>query len=306
MQTLPTQNDEDWLTDRPAPYFPNLCSVQAIGADPTDPDATFYRKQSAGAARWISNVTVNHRFSCYLLRMRSNRWDLYGPIGDPLGPCKGNPITEVRETPELVSVERETFLQEACTIVGDPKLTLLACAEGHAGASAADHANFKVVCRRMIAEAGPADLEQVYLLDSRRWPCRVTGVFANVANLSPTMQDVFLDRVEWLQNSWPMVWEEFREILADRLAQLRPDYVGQILRECGRAAGMAEHHITAVLAKWVLASPGPKYRFALHIVETLREGLVYQPGAAETFSPEIVERRGAAVVKDYKRRLTLG
>ena len=63
---------------------------------------------------------------------------------------------------------------------------------------------------------------------------------------------------------------------------------------------MSEDHITAMVGKWMLASPGPRCRFVEHIVATLREGLVYHPHSAETFSPEIVEPHGAAVVSDYK------
>ena len=43
----------------------------------------------------------------------------------------------------------------------------------------------------------------------------------------------------------------------------------------------------------------------MHIVETLGEGLVYEKHTAETFSDEIVQHRGADVVKDYAKHLNL-
>lgn len=58
-------------------------------------------------------------------------------------------------------------------------------------------------------------------------------------------------------------------------------------------------HITAMVNKWLLASPVQGFHFARHIVETLREGLIFQQNTAETFSPEIIERLGAAVIEGY-------
>jgi hypothetical protein len=119
------------------------------------------------------------------------------------------------------------------------------------------------------------------------------------------MQDVFLDRVPWIQNSWPLNARDAIDVLAHHLARLRQSYVCELLSDCGHVAGMSKDHITAMVNKWLLASPVQGFHFARHIVETLREGLIYQQYTAETFSPEIIERRGAAVVKDYKKHLTL-
>lgn len=291
--------------DRPPPLIPGLCSVQAICADSDSPLVTIYRKRTA-AADWIARTAMAQRFESYLLLHGSGRWELYNAEAQPTGHGKALPPTKTRESTTPVPVDREVLLDEACAIVGDPALTLLACAEAHAGASAADHSNFRIICRRMIEEASPADLEQVYLIDSRRWPCRVSGVFANAANFSPEMQDTYLDRLKWLNNSWPLVQQDFHEALADRLAKVRGDYASRLLRDCGRAAGLSDNQIIILQTKWALASPGPKHRFALHLVETLKEGLIFEKNTAEIFSPEIVRHHGKAVVKDFKRRLTLG
>ena len=306
MTTSPTRNIRDIFFDRTPPHLLNCCSVQAIASDPASPILTIYRRLPTDAATWINDAARTRLFDAYLLRHdRDDIWELYSAHGLPLdggdalqSATSGNPTTPV-------PVDRAELIQEARELTGDPGLSLIACREDHAGASAADHSNFNIMCRRMIGEATPADLEHVVIIDSRRWPCPVTGVFANVARLSPAMQDVFLDRQKWLQKGWPMVSRDFQEVLADRLARLRADYVCELLRHCGKVARMSEARITAMEAKWLLASPGPKYRFALHIVETLREGLLFEKGMAETFSPEIVRSHGKAVVKDYKGHLTL-
>lgn len=303
MQT-PYKPDHEIAVNEPlTPFIPNLWNVLAVGSDPTSPLVTICRGQRTTAADWIANAVKQKRFEFYQLRFDEDDWEFFDGLGKQTGPFSCLSESRATESTTVVPVDRAAFLREARDLVEDEGLTLIACAEGHAGASAADHSNFEVVCRRMLAEASPADLEQVYLLDSRRWPCRVTGVFANVAKLSPTMQDVFLDRVKWIQNSWPMIHRDFRAILADRLAKLRYDYVSNLLQDCARSAGMPEERCTAMLAKWALASPGPRCRFARHIVETLAKGLVFQEGAAETFSPEIVESHGAAVVKEYEAKL---
>jgi len=305
MTTSSTRNICDIFFDRTPPHLPDRYSVQAIGSDPASPILTTYRRRPFNTADWISEAAKTERFESYLLRRGSGRWELYNDHGELTDRGDPLPFNQSGESTTPVPVDSTAFLQEARELTGDPGLSLIACREDHAGASAADHSNFNIMCRRMIGEATPADLEHVVIIDSRRWPCPVTGVFANVARLSPAMQDVFLDRQKWLQKGWPMVSRDFQEVLADRLARLRADYVCELLRHCGKVARMSEARITAMEAKWLLASPGPKYRFALHIVETLREGLLFGKGMAETFSPEIVRSHGKAVVKDYKGHLTL-
>lgn len=307
VMNTPSQSDTlDIDIDRPPPLIPGLCSVQAAGANPASPILTIYRKEASTAADWIAEAALDKRFDAYLRRRGDGYWEGWNVHGKPTYGGNTLPVIPFRELTTSVAVYRAAFIQEARGSIGDAELTLLACAEGHAGASAADHANFKVVCCRMIEEAAPADLEQIYLIDSRKWPCRVTGVFANVANLSPGMQDIFLDRLKWIRNSWPLVVRDFHEILADRLATVRIDYTHGLLLDCARAAGFPENQIIGLRSKWMMASPGPKYRLALHLVETLHEGLITEKNSAESFSPEIVKRYGAKVVKDYKRRLTVG
>ena len=306
MNTSSQSNTHPLVIAQPSLAITGCFTVQAAGTDPAGPIMTIYRRRAATASEWIARAARDERFDAYLLSRSSGQWKLYNAHRQPTDGGEFLPVIPFEESTAHVCVDRTAFLHEARESAGDPALALLVCAEGHAGASAADHANFNVVCRRMIEEASPADLEQIYLFDSRKWPCRVTGVFANVANLSPEMQNIFLDRVKWIQNSWPLVVQDFHEILADRLSTVRSDYTHGLLLDCARAANFPENQFIGLRSKWIMASPGPKYRLALHLVETLREGLITGKNSAETFSPKIVKRCGAKVVKDYKRRLTVG
>jgi hypothetical protein len=111
---------------------------------------------------------------------------------------------------------------------------------------------------------------------------------------------VFLDRHKWLKNSWPMVANHFRDTLADRLSKVRGDYIHSLIEDCGHATGMSRDIIAGMQAKWSLASSGTKYRFAQHVVEVLHKGLVYDPGKAEQFDPDFVEKNAEDVVKNYR------
>jgi hypothetical protein len=289
------------------PMFADLCSVQAADANPAGPILTIYHEQPSTAADWIAEAARDKRFEAYLRRGGKGYWERWDVNGEPTDGGNYLPFIPFQESTTPVPVDRAAFLQEAREFTGDAGLSLIACREGHAGASAADHSNFDVVCRLMIADADPADLDHVVIIDSRKWPCPVTGVFANVARLSPTMQDVFLDRVPCIQNSWPLDVGAFHTRLMYRLVNFRQSYVFGLLRDCGHVARMSEDRITAMMAKWKLASGMSRYKIAIHIVETLGEGLVYEKQTAETFSEEIIQGRGADVmkiVKDYTKHIT--
>lgn len=298
---------DNYRTDRLAPhqqpFHIGLYGAQAIGPDPTGAHVTIYRKKFESITQWIKTFARHNRIAGFLTKPKSGLWTEYDATGETPDRLVSGPMTQATLCSEVISVDREALLQEARDLIGDPDITLVACSERHAGASAADMVNFNVECRHIIGGARYTDdLEHSYVVDSRMWPCPVTGVFANISKQSTALQDMFLDRFEWNENSWPM-GQGFDEMLADQLSTHRQDYVCDLLWQCGRSANMSEGHITDIAAKWMSASPGSKYRFAQHIVETLKRGLVFEKHTAETFSPEIVNSNGAAVVKGYNELL---
>jgi hypothetical protein len=61
--------------------------------------------------------------------------------------------------------------------------------------------------------------------------------------------------------------------------------------------------ILTMQSKWMLASPDVRYRFSQHLIDKLKDGLIYTPAEAEVFDPSYVEVHGAAAVSDYRSLL---
>ena len=292
------------LTDRPAPLLPGLYSMQAVSEDPTQPDVTVYRLSAKEADEWKTSMAMYGCYKWFLLRSDTDKWDIFDKHGKFVDKRRDVVEDHVKEVNTHVEVDRDEFLREAREALGDDEWSLVSCIEGHAGASAADHSNYVVVCRRMIIDAKPGDIHNMCIIDSKQWDCRVSGVFARVGRLSNFMQDTFLDRVTWIEKSWPLLQKHHRDTLADRLVNARGSYVRDLLQDCGYAAGMSRELILSMITKWTLASPSAQYRFAQHIVTTLQDKMIFEAGKAEIFEPAYIERKGSEVVSDYRRLLT--
>ena len=118
------------------------------------------------------------------------------------------------------------------------------------------------------------------------------------------MTDRFLDRVKWIKNSWPLVHEDFHNTLASQLATLRQSYVCDIIKDCAKTARMPDKRISEIILKWSLATPESKIEFALHLIKTLKNGLIHKPHQAEVFNSQIIKENGIAVLTDYHLKLT--
>jgi hypothetical protein len=285
---------------RPAPFLPGLHSIQATHSDDQTPFVSVYRQKAKEAEKWIRSSPVATSHTSFFLRSDEQDVKLYDHRGSFVKNLTTPSFKSTPDSEESIPTDRDQMIHEARKILKNRRLSLLACAEDHASASAADHSNFVIVCRRMIIEASAADLEQFYVVESQRWPCRITGIYADVAALSPDMQDIYLDRFKWLNNSWPLNARHHIDMLTDRLVRSRSRYVTDLLHDCGHAARMSPEMILTLQSKWMLASPGAQYRFAQHLVETLREGLLFEVNQAEVFAPSIVESHGAEVIRDFR------
>ena len=296
--TTEKQKPLKW-TDRTAPFLPGLYSLQAVSCN-EEPDITAYRMSPDDAINCKRSMAAMGSYGCLLMRDTAESWDVYDGDGEFIEKSSDVIQNQVGEVMDHVEVNREDLVREARETLLNDDLSLIACAEHHAGASSADHSNFVVVCRRMIIDAKPHDMQHIYIVESKQWPCRVTGIFADVNCLSSDMQDVFLDRVKWLNKSWPLLKHHHLEMLADRMAKTRPRYVSDLLADCGRAAGLSPDLILGMQSTWAIASPGAKYRFAHHLVTALQSGLMFYPGQVEEFDPDVVERYGKVVVDNYR------
>lgn len=239
----------------------------------------------------------------FFLRRSEKEVDVYDPKGSHLDNLKAPQFKQAPEIEEGAVINHEELTTEAREIIGNPNLWLVACVEGHANASAVDHSNFMVMCRCLIMEADKSDLEHMYVVDSHKWPCRVTSLFADISALSTEMQDAYLERYTPLKLGTPLNQDYHKSVMADHLARLRYCYVTKVIEDCGYAADLEWDIVRSLQAKWMLASQGAKYKFAQHLVDTLYEGIKYEKGCAEMFTEAVLSLKGADVLTDFKKHL---
>lgn len=284
------------------PYLEPLYSVQAIASDTSLPDVAVYRRELDSAKNWIARMAAGAGdCSIYLLRRSEKVFDIYGAQGQLIAEKQEDVIgTPPKRVTKEVEVDCKVVLEEAREALCNNDLTLLACYEDHLGASAVDHSNFSVLCRRMIVEASKRDLEHFYLVESKAHECRVFSIVGDLSRVSSELQDKYLDRWDWLENSWPLLVEDHRSALAARLAYVREAYVTKILNACAVSAGWPNERRIALVEAWSVAPPGARYRFAQHLVHALHTGILLAPHKAEMFADDVIEQRGPEVIERYQ------
>jgi len=303
LNTADQQNNSPKWAPRPAPFLNGLHSLQAVSNQGLVPDVTIYRnevEELEKCLRKLARQGVHDHFFLRHSEHRATRYDDKGRLSEQLTQSAYIPTIA---SEEVLQTSRKAMIEDARTIIGDQSVSLIVCAEDHSGASAADLSNFVIICRRMIMEADNADLARFFVVDHKIWPCRITGIYADIGALTETMQNTFLERYKWLSQSWPLNIRHHAETLAERFVNVRSSYVTNLLCECGRADGMSDEMILTLQSKWMLSSPGARYRFAQHLIEALKDGLAYAPFEAEIFEESFVEIHGAAVVRDYRQIL---
>lgn len=267
-------------------------------------DVTVYRWAEKEALRWKDLVASLGEFQGHLLRRNEKEWGVYDARGTLVGDCNsdfdGNTVTEVNQP---VSVDHQLLIDDVRDLLMNPDLTLMAAAEWHVGASSADHSNMGVMCRRLFLEAESADLAHVFIVESRRWPCRVTGIVGDLTRMSGKMSDTYFDRRQWLINSWPLLDRHHTEVFADRLARITPSKFSDLISRACEFAGLSKETAVTLRAAWHAAGPSARYNGARRVVELLRDGIVFIPRAAEEFSEEILRKHGRAVVEILKVEL---
>lgn len=242
-------------------------------------------------------------FRKFLLGHTDRAWDVYDAHGNLEMLCSSVAEEFKLERCQSVKVDRQTLVDDADTVMFRDSLTLVACAEYHVNASAADHCNFLIMCHKMLITASPSDLEHVCTIDSRRYDCRVTGLMVDLPRLSKEAQDMYLDRVSWLNNSWPLAKENHLDNLASRLARVRSGFVSELLRQCGEIINTPNEIIVAVSAKWSLLPPGEKVRVARFIIDELAAGILFLPCAAEQFDVAVVEEKASRIIRGLRNIL---
>ncbi len=298
MSTDPQHKLPKWAP-RPAPFLNGPHSLQAVSNNDLVPDVTIYRNEVEELEHYMRKLVRRSIYDHFFLRHSEHRATRYDSQGRLSGQLTQPAFIPTIASEQILRASREAMIKDARTAIRDQNATLVVCAEDHSGASAADFSNFVIICRRMIMEANNADLAQFFIVDHKIWPCRITGIYANISALTESMQNTFLERYKWLSQSWPLNIRHHAETLAERFVNARSSYVTNLLYECGRADGMSDEMILTLQSKWMLSSPGARYRFAQHLIDTLKDGLAYAPFEAEIFEESYVKIHGATAVRDY-------
>lgn len=248
-------------------------------------------------------MTARGESSCFLLRRDEKSWSVYDDAGKRI--CETSKVTTqyVAELTEEVKVDRKALEQDAREFLLNDDLSLIACAEGHSGAAAADHSNFSVLCLRMIIEASQEDLKHVFVVDSRRWSCRTVGLVADLQRVSDRMTDVYLERFRWLNYSFPLVDDHFITTFSARLARVRTKYFKDLIGNCAAVGKLNPELVPGLQYRWMSASPDDREEFARHVTKTMREGIVGRPSMAEVFSQDVVERHGSEVIRALQKMM---
>lgn len=266
-------------------------------------DVTAYRWAERDAILWKDVAASRSEFHGHLLRKDEHLWLVYDSDGAALGDQSEVVSGHIPESDVPVEVDRSKLLEDVQDFMLNDDLTILAVAEGHAGASAADHSNLGVLCRRMILEADSKDLPHLFIVDSRRWACRVTGLAADMTRLSGHMTDTFIDRRQWLVKSWPLLERHHLEVLADRLAKVRPGCFSELIRRIGEATRLSDDLLLGLTVAWHTAGPGARYRCARKVVELLKDGIILHPSVAEEFSDDVIRLKGKEALQAIRENL---
>ena len=292
------------FTDRPAPLLPGFHCLLALTESNHGLQVTSYHRDLGSIMGLMAKLPSKSEFSTCLIKTNQiDVWTCFDSRRFITGSYEQIVTQPIPEWREEIQVSREEFTAQARESLDIDLLLLLACSEFHPGASAADHSNLSLMLHRMITEASDGDLQHVFLVESKKWTCRVTGFFATIEELTPEHQDRYLDRRKSLENSWPLEHEHHLESLSHRLALSRGSYMEEVIAECGKASGKSREIILGMLCKWALATPKAKERFARHVVDCLKDGILFEHGKPEVFDGSYTEKRGADVVKDLSEML---
>lgn len=182
------------ITDRPAPNISGLYGVQSISGSKEVPDVTVYRAHADMAEDWLGRMISFSQHNHHAMNYGPDKWDVYDMRGELVAPankiCKDR-ISAVADYPDI---NRDQLIDDAMMTLKLPgKLVEVATAAQSHKETIARAVNIMIALRRFLLDASEEDLQHFYLVDSRRYPGRVTSLLADVQFLSPSAQDKYLD-----------------------------------------------------------------------------------------------------------------
>jgi hypothetical protein len=289
-------------TDRPAPLMPGFYSLQALSDDGVLPNITQYHKKPEPAVNWKNYMAKKRLHDAYVLCSSESRWDVFGKDGKLVG--NRNTITpdsglymESHNPTSVDPVEYETSVKE---VIGS-SVTCVVFAEHHSHASSVGHSNMVAVARNLILDASEEDAKHIYLADSIASGCRVQGWFIDLQFASLTLTDKYLDRYKWLANGWPLANDHHLQVMAYRMATLRPLQLLDILIHASRHAYLGEH--SSLVAMRVQSTKPEKLIALANAILTGMESCVYIPKnrALEVIEDDDIAEHAPRIANAYKQ-----
>jgi hypothetical protein len=209
------------LADRLIPRVEGVYAVQALAYDGLGSDFGVYRKTIRQSEQWVRGLVPAGRYEWFLLR-EDEFWRIYDHTGAWIAHLLKLPGRAREECKNRIVVDREGLNLDAMITTGRNDLKCLAVLEHHAGVSCADQDNYVQITRQLVSVADEQDLNHIFIVESREWPCRVAGLFAEFPNLSQNCQEKYLQYQTYLSQSKPLYTTGYSDLLARRLA--RGDY----------------------------------------------------------------------------------
>lgn len=284
--------------------LPGYYSMQAV-APPGSlvPDITRYHRQADGAMAWKKRAAKLGVYRNFLLRSAENRWHVYNAEGAPVDKVSSvtGPAGVINECVQHVSVDVDRFVAGAQSVLG-VGYRCLTWAAHHSFGSSAGHSNLAVLTRHMITEASDNDMRHIFLVDSVADGCRVAGWFADVGKLSPAIGDLYLDRFKWLEAGWPLANDHHLQVLAWRIATLRPLDLVHLLHSAAEAlGGFIESDVHVALRVQTMPTPA-RIDLTMKVLDGMEDAiLITGPGDVETFDDALVALHAERIAKVYER-----
>lgn len=284
------------ITNTPAPWLPGLYSAQAVASAEGLPDVTIYRATVEEALQWKDAAAKKCQFERFLLRHAVDAWDVYDAAGDLESLCDdvvgrrpGEQLTNCVVVSDLLHAEAMAAIR--------PGIVPIIHVEAHAAASSVDHSNYGFVLKAMVRDADPRDLHHMFVVESHSWDCRVAGIYADVVNLSPVGQDLYLDMLTALKRRVPLDIADYSQLFVNRLAALRAGYLSDVCAAAGKLSGLDADEILSI--RMNVGARGAQWRRAL-AKELLKltggKPVAPKQGLAEELDTSSLERISDAVV----------
>jgi len=226
-------------TNRPAPILTGFCAIQALSNDGIN--ITQYHRKSGSLLTWFCEMVEKKVFDGFALFTWDDRWRVCDRHGKRIETRTSiTPKNGVfRDSCEPLHPNLDEYTQSVKEILGASVIPLT-FAVHHADASSVGHSNTLFVTRNMIMNASDEDLEHVYFTDGILNGCRIQSWFMDADAVSKELMDQYLEHYKPLTKGWPLNIDNYLEILAHRMASLRPRQVISILQIVGKHADLGE------------------------------------------------------------------